>query len=114
MHEADLDPVIHQRTRLQIMAYLYRNRQAAFSTLKHTFDLTSGNTATHTSRLEEAGYIEGGRVLVEGSVEKRYRITREGSKAFRAYVAELQAVLDQAGLLDDAAGAGDQPGGGPP
>lgn len=103
MEEGELDPVIHQRTRLQIMTYLYRNRQAAFSTLKQTFDLTSGNTATHTNRLEEEGYIEGGRVLTEGSVEKRYRITAEGSRAFRSYVAALEGLLDGADLLGEAA-----------
>lgn len=98
MDEADLDPVIHQRTRLQIMAYLYRNRQAAFSTLKDTFDLTSGNTATHTARLEDEGYIEGRRVVADGSIQKRYRITAEGSQAFRGYVEALEALLEGARL----------------
>lgn len=93
------------------MAYLYRNRQAAFSTLKHTFDLTSGNTATHTSALEDAGYVEGGRVLVEGSVEKRYRITSEGSQAFRGYVDELEGLLEGIGALDDARVPGGDPAG---
>lgn len=100
LDDADLDPVIHQRTRLQLMAYLYRNRQAAFSTLKETFDLTSGNTATHTNRLEDEGYIEGQRVVGEGSIEKRYRITAEGSDAFRRYVAALEGLLDVGGLTE--------------
>lgn len=75
------------------MAYLHRNRQASFSSLRSALDLTSGNVATHTSRLEEAGYISSGRVLAGNTFEKRYRITEAGARAFEEYVEALRDVL---------------------
>lgn len=88
-----LDPVIHQPTRLRIMAALYRNRQASFTGLRDGLELTDGNLATHATRLQEAGYVEVRRVLVDLSFEVRYRITPKGSEAFRAYAAALRSFL---------------------
>lgn len=90
---ADLDPVIHQAVRLRILAVLYRNRQASFTHLRDDLQLTAGNLASHATRLIEAGYVESGRILVGVNFEVRYRITPNGSEAFRAYVAALQSLL---------------------
>lgn len=105
----DLDPVIHQPTRLRIMAALYRNRQASFTSLRDGLALTDGNLATHVARLQEAGYVDARRVLVALSFEVRYSITAAGSDAFRAYAAALRdflAVADDAPVLADRAAAG--------
>lgn len=88
-----LDPVIHQATRLRIMAALYRNREANFTGLRDGLGLTDGNLASHAQKLEDAGYLDSRRVLVGVSFEVRYRITTEGSAAFRAYVDALRAML---------------------
>lgn len=89
-----LDPVIHQQTRLQILANLYRNRQASFIDLRDGLGLTPGNLQAHVARLEEAGYVESGRVLVDLSFQVRYRITREGVRAFRMYLDRLHGLLE--------------------
>ena len=99
-----LDPVIHQATRLRIMALLFRNRAAAFTWARDTLGLTDGNLDTHSKRLEEAGYIRRGRVLTTGGFQVRLRITPEGDAAFRAYLEGLKAYL-----VPDAV---DPPGGG--
>lgn len=86
--------LIHQPVRLQIMGLLYRSRDAAFTTVRDRLDLTDGNLATHADRLEEAGLLESRRALTSDGFEKRYRITPEGSQAFRDYVDELKGFLE--------------------
>ena len=89
----ELDVVIHQPTRLRIMAALYRNRSASFTSLRDGLGLTDGNLATHATKLQEAGYVDARRVLVAVSFEVRYTITAKGSEAFRAYAAALRDFL---------------------
>ena len=79
------------------MAALYRNREASFTSLRDGLSLTDGNLASHAAKLEEVGYLHSRRALSGVSFEVRYRITPEGSAAFRAYVEELRALLPSAG-----------------
>lgn len=92
----ELDPVLHQPQRLRLMALLFRSRQASFTTAREELQMTPGNLGSHAQRLEEAGYIESARALVGRGFELRYRITARGSEAFRAYLAQLRAILDAA------------------
>lgn len=91
-----LDPVIHQATRLRIMAALFRNREASFTRLRNGLALTDGNLGSHAAALEKAGYVESRRALAGLSFEVRYRITPQGSAAFIAYTRELRTLLDGA------------------
>ncbi len=88
-----LDPVIHQPTRLRIMALLFRNRVAAFTWVRDTLGLTDGNLDTHAAKLEEVGYVKRGRALDIGGFEVRMKITPEGDAAFRAYLEGLRGYL---------------------
>lgn len=90
----DLDPLIHQRTRLSILSALHRNRQASFTDLRDGLDLTAGNLKSHADKLEEAGYIESFQALVGTDFQTRYRITEEGSQAFEAYLEDLEDLLE--------------------
>lgn len=102
MAGGDLDPLIHQQTRLRIITFLYRNRQASFTDLVQSLDLTPGNLGSHAAKLEEAGYVKAGRLLVDLSFEVHYRITEQGSKAFQRYLDELRTLLDgELGTGDD-------------
>jgi DNA-binding MarR family transcriptional regulator len=91
------DPVIHQATRLRIVATLHRNREMGFVALRDALGLTEGNLGSHAARLVEAGYVEARRVLAGLSFELRYRLTAKGSAAFEAYLAELERFLAEAG-----------------
>lgn len=102
-----LDPVVHQATRLRIMAALFRNRESSFTRLRDGLALTDGNLGSHAAALEKAGYIESRRVLSGLSFEVRYRITTAGSAAFIAYTQELQALLHGA-LAEDQEEPGDR------
>lgn len=88
-----LDAIIHQPTRLHIMAALFRNRQMSFTDLRDGLGLTPGNLGAHVEKLEEAGYVKSGRVLVDLAFELQYRITDEGLDAFRMYLVDLRALV---------------------
>lgn len=92
-----LDPLIHQQTRLRIMACLHRNRQARFPDLRDGLRLTPGNLQSHLTALEEGGYVASARVLVDLSFQVQYRITPEGAAAFRRYLAGLAELLAETG-----------------
>ncbi|HEX2021682.1 MAG TPA: transcriptional regulator [Candidatus Thermoplasmatota archaeon] len=88
--------MIHQATRLRIMAVLQRNREVGFAALRDALGLTDGNLGSHAQRLEEAGYVARRRALSGLSFEVRYRITPAGSEAFTRYARELLAMLGEA------------------
>lgn len=92
-----LDPVVHQATRLQILALLQRNREASFNELCRALDLSEGNLGAHAERLVEAEYVETFHALAGVRFEKRYRLTARGQGAFRAYREELARLLSLEG-----------------
>jgi len=58
---AQLDNIIHQTVRLQIMSSLVsldQNEQVNFTYLRKLLKLTDGNLGAHLSKLEQAGYIK--------------------------------------------------------
>jgi DNA-binding transcriptional ArsR family regulator len=66
----ELNPLIHQPTRLRIMSALVSlddGEQADFGFLRDLLELTDGNLSVHLQRLEEAGYL----VVDKGYVGRR-------------------------------------------
>lgn len=98
--------IIHQRTRLAIMGLVYRHRDVSFTRARDALGLTDGNLASHAKRLEEAGLLKERRALRSTGFETRYTITREGSRAFQAYLEQLRAYLDR---VDQPTGEGSTP-----
>jgi DNA-binding MarR family transcriptional regulator len=94
MPDEALDPILHQPTRLEIMAYLYRNREAAFTELRDQLRLTAGNLQSHGDKLRAAGYVEIDRVLAR-IFEVRWSITPKGDAAFEAYFEALRALTQR-------------------
>ena len=93
----ELDMVIHQPARLQIMASLMalpHGDQVDFSYLKELLGLTDGNLGAHLLKLEEAEYI----LMEKSFVGKKPRtfivISDKGRAAFRDHVTALQAILE--------------------
>lgn len=96
----DLDAplrIIHEPARLRIMGLLYKHRDVAFTFARDALGLTDGNLATHAKRLEDAGFLHARRVLRRQGFELRYRITPEGSAAFRRYLATLRDFIEATG-----------------
>lgn len=92
----ELDPVIHQPVRLQIMAalsHLGPREQVDFSFLKARLKLTDGNLGAHLATLETAGYIAIDKTFVARRPKTFVAATPAGRKAFAGHVAALQAIL---------------------
>ncbi|MDW8069461.1 MAG: transcriptional regulator [Anaerolineae bacterium] len=92
----DLDPVIHQPTRLRIMAALVgldAGDRADFSFLRDLLGLTDGNLSVHLQRLEEAGYVRIEKTFVGRRPKTWVWATAEGREAFAAYIDVLENIL---------------------
>jgi len=89
----DVDRLIHEPSRLLLLAILYSVESADFVYLMRETALTKGNLSSHLAKLEEAGYIR---------IEKTYRgktpltichLTAEGSEALETYRDHLKHLL---------------------
>ena len=79
------DPLIHQSSRLSIMAVLAGAESADFSFLLKATSLTNGTLSKHLKKLRESGYIE-----IKKSFKGNYPLTTamltpRGRKAFKDY-----------------------------
>jgi len=81
----ELDPDIHQPTRLRIIALLSGLGRADFNFLRSTLSLTEGNLSSHMSRLEEIGYVEVTKKF-DGKIPRTtYRLTARGRTNLQHY-----------------------------
>jgi DNA-binding MarR family transcriptional regulator len=91
-----LDPIIHQPARLQIMSALCQLAQSSrvdFTFLKDRLKLTDGNLGAHLATLEDRGYIAVDKEFVERRPKSFVAVTPAGRAAFAAHVCALQSIL---------------------
>ncbi|RYG28735.1 MAG: transcriptional regulator [Burkholderiales bacterium] len=89
-----IDDVIHGRVRLGIIAFLSTVEAADFTELKTLLETTAGNLSVHLRKLEEAGYVDVTKSILFRKTLTRASITTEGRAAFRAYLAQVRALVD--------------------
>jgi DNA-binding MarR family transcriptional regulator len=92
----ELDQVIHQPVRLQIMAALSRlspGEQVDFTYLKTRLALTDGNLGAHLVTLEQAGYIAVEKAFLARKPKTFVSLTAAGRRAFDGHVAALTSIL---------------------
>jgi DNA-binding MarR family transcriptional regulator len=91
---ANVDRLIHEPSRSNILAILAFAESVDFIYLQKETGLTKGNLSVHLSKLEEAGYI---------NIEKTYRgkipftlcrMTPIGRKSFEAYRKQLTQFVE--------------------
>jgi DNA-binding MarR family transcriptional regulator len=87
----ELDPLVHERVRLAILASLGAHEELSFNELKGLTQATDGNLSTHTQRLEAAGLIRARR----GPRRTTYRITAAGQRALSNYLDGLERLLGE-------------------
>lgn len=87
---AQLDPVIHSRTRLAVLSILASVKEASFSYLKETIGTTDGNLSVSLSKLEEAGYISIKKAFKRKKPLTTCKISEKGRKAFSEYIKALE------------------------
>ena len=93
---AELDHLIHQPLRLQIMASLVAlgtDEQVEFTYLRNLLKATDGNLGAHLAKLEEAGYIRIEKTFVERKPRTFVSATGKGRDAFAGHVAALREIL---------------------
>ena len=93
---SELNPVIHQPTRLRIMAALVAlgvQERADFTFLRDLLDLTDGNLGAHLRTLEEAGYVAVDKEFVARRPKTWISPTSEGRDAFAEHVDSLEAIV---------------------
>jgi len=93
---AELNEIIHQPVRLQIMATLVTledSNEVDFTYLRNLLDVTDGNLGAHLRKLEEAGYIAINKAFIERKPRTFISATSAGRKVFQEHVAALEAIL---------------------
>jgi DNA-binding transcriptional ArsR family regulator len=89
----ELDRVIHEPARLVILTVLAGAEQVEFKFLETTTGLSKGNLSSHTTKLEQAGYLEvikafRGRVPVTS-----FRLTDIGKQALETYWKAVRSAI---------------------
>ena len=88
------DPVLHSGPRITIMSRLVIHQRMRFAALQRSTTLTGGNLSAHLETLAKAGYVALDVDERKVRRSKTARITPAGDTAFRAYVAQVRAVLE--------------------
>jgi len=87
---AQLDPVIHSRTRLAVLSILVSVKEASFNYLKETIGTTDGNLSVSLSKLEEVGYISIKKAFKGKRPLTTCKISERGRKTFSEYIKALE------------------------
>ena len=90
----NLDDVVHQKTRLGLLAVLSEVRRADFNFLKETLGLSDGNLSRHLQVLAEAGLVKMDKVFEGNRPRTWVSITRTGKAALNAELASLKALME--------------------
>jgi DNA-binding MarR family transcriptional regulator len=91
------DELIHQSTRLSIVALLAAADWMDFAFIREELGLSESALSKQLSTLEEAGYVTIERPLSNHRRRVRVRLTPEGRTAFQAHVAALRTIVAGAG-----------------
>ncbi|MBI5936130.1 MAG: transcriptional regulator [Chloroflexi bacterium] len=92
---ADIDRLIHEPARLQIVALLYVLDSADFVFLSQQTGFTWGNLSAHVTKLEEGGYVKVEKGYKGRRPQTMLRLTAKGRKAFQAYRQSMKLALDE-------------------
>ena len=89
----ELDRLIHERIRLEIVSALAVNASLSFTELKQILATTDGNLSVHARKLEDANYITCTKSF-EGRLPKtEYRLTDTGRQALERYLDHLEELI---------------------
>lgn len=88
-----LDPVIHQPVRLQLMTFLHLAKKASFSEIKKELSITDGNLGAHLTKLEAKKYIKIKKSFILKKPTTTVVITSNGEKELIKYIELLQGLI---------------------
>lgn len=90
-----IDPLIHEPSRLMIMAQLYVVQSADFLFLQRQTQMTPGNLSAHLRKLEDAGYVEITKEFIERKPHTALALTKKGRDAFKQYRRDIKQIADK-------------------
>jgi DNA-binding MarR family transcriptional regulator len=90
---ANLDRLIHERTRLAIISALAVNTTLTFSELKELLGASDGNLSVHARKLEDAGYVACTKSFAGRMPKTEYRLTTAGRRALEKYLNHMEALI---------------------
>jgi DNA-binding MarR family transcriptional regulator len=96
--KVNLDPLIHQTSRLRLMAvlcHLEKGDWIDFTMLKKELSLTDGNLGAQITKLEEARYLKSKKRFVGRRPKTQVQATSRGRLAFEAHCDALRAIIDE-------------------
>ena len=88
-----LDRIVHDRTRLAILAALAASETLSFSDLKTITGTTDGNLSVHARRLEDAGYVLCEKTFAGRTPRTDFRLSAVGRRAFEKYLDHMDALI---------------------
>ena len=88
-----LDQIIHDRTRLAILAALAAAETLSFTDLKGITGTTDGNLSVHARRLEDAGYVLCEKTFAGRTPRTEYRLSAAGRRGFEKYLDHMEALI---------------------
>ena len=91
---ASINRLIHEPSRLTVMAHLYVVESADFLFLVRQTGMTWGNISVHISKLEAAGYLEVKKEFLGKKPHTMVSLTKKGRAAFEEYRKNLKKVLN--------------------
>lgn len=94
----EFDKLVHQPTRLQVFAYLYRHGRTEFTGMVDSLDVTDGNLSSHLQTMEDAGAVLVEKEFVDRKPRTTYELTDHGEQLFEDHIELLETLIDD---LDD-------------
>jgi DNA-binding MarR family transcriptional regulator len=91
----DIDRLIHEPSRLMIMAQLYVVQSADFLFLQRQTQMTPGNLSAHLSKLEDAGYVEITKEFLDRKPHTALALTKKGRDAFKQYRKNIKQIAER-------------------
>lgn len=89
----EVDRLIHEPARYNIMALLYVVERADFLFVQNQTGLTPGNLSTHVTRLETIGYLKVEKEFVGKKPKTFLSLTEEGREAFEDYRRKMKELF---------------------
>lgn len=90
---AELDRLIHERTRLGMVSALAVNPSLTFNELKPLLRVTDGNLSVHARKLEDAGYVLCTKSFAGRHPKTQYKLTAAGRRALERYLNHMEALI---------------------
>ena len=91
----EIDRLIHEPARFQVMALLYVIESADFTFIMNQLGLTWGNLSAHITKLEEGGYLAVEKGFKGKRPQTMLSLTTAGRQAFQTYRQTMQQMLDE-------------------